>query len=369
MSARLEDSFLASVIDDKRLYLERPRIDALLEKALESPVLLVSAGEGYGKTHAVFSFLRRLGAKGSGNELIRISLSERDNDPSHFWESVVMAVGHRDPRAKKALEDIGFPESRNQINRCFSILSKAGAGGKKHIIAADDCHLIREGPIQKFIMQLFTFPLPNERFILISRTESIFNLMPLLSKGLLSRITAEDLRFSKEEISGYFRLRDIPLPEKECDEILADTEGWALAISLLTEEMKSGNKNYHRSLLESGNFRAMEDEMFASMPAPLQRFLIIISIFEEWPVEVLRRVAASMPEKLPAAEELAKHLNRLSSFLRYDAYINGFRIHRLFLDYLREKQKSLSHKEKTTACSIKALWCMENNLRINAATY
>ncbi|MDR0386975.1 MAG: hypothetical protein LBH57_02955, partial [Treponema sp.] len=42
-----------------QVYLERPQIERLLERAVESPVVAVVAGTGYGKTHEVYAFLRK----------------------------------------------------------------------------------------------------------------------------------------------------------------------------------------------------------------------------------------------------------------------------------------------------------------------
>ncbi|MCL2070196.1 MAG: LuxR C-terminal-related transcriptional regulator [Treponema sp.] len=346
---------------DREYFPERPRVNALLEKAIENPVLLVNAGEGYGKTQAVYSFLRRRNEKP-----VWISLSQRDNDPSHFWENVINAIINNPP-ARKALEEIGFPESSEQLSRCSSVLEEAAAEKGKKIIVADDCHLLQEGPVSRFFQRLVSFPLPGYTFVLISRHEPPLNTMILLSKGLLSKIGAEDLRFSEEEIAGYFQFRNTPLTTKEKKEILNDTEGWALAISLIEEEMKREKKKYRRSLLESGKVGNMMEALFASIPVSLQRFLVVISFFDHWPLNVLEKIALSLPAKLPSPEKMAEYSLRLSSFFYFDPYFNGFRLHQLFLDFLREKQGEISGDEIKIACSINAKWCMDNHLWINAA--
>jgi LuxR family maltose regulon positive regulatory protein len=342
--------------------LERPRVNALLGKAMEKPVVFVSAGEGYGKTLAVNFFLR-----GRKEAVIWIPFSERDNDPWHFWETVTKAVGFHNRRSQKIMEGIGFPESSGQLNRLFSMLQSADPDNKGRIVVADDCHHLRNGLIFRFFERLLSFLSLRTTFILISRTETGLNTVLLLSRGVLSRITSDDLRFNEDEIAGYFRFRDTPLSEGERKEILTDTEGWALAITLISEEMKRRNKKYSRSLLESGGFRAMEEALFASVPVSLQRFLVILSLFEQWPLEALEKIAASMPGKFPAMGELTENLRHLSSLIAYDTYLHGFRIHRVFLDFLREKQKELSPDETKTACAVTAQWCMDNNLRIDAA--
>ena len=357
-----KDSLFGSYLTaDDRFIPERSRINNLLGKAVRNPVVLVTAGEGHGKTQAVYSFLRR-----NYKTAIWINLSELDNEPWHFWETVSKAVSCHNVRTGKAAEEIGFPKSSGQTNRIFSILQETVSDGKKHIIVADNCHLINAETILRFFLRLLTYPFPLRTFILISRTEPELITMPLLSKGLLSRITADDLRFSRKEIGDYFKSRNITLSARERNEIFTDTEGWALAISLIAGEMQRENKKYSRRLVEKGRFREMEDELFASVPVSLQRFLVIISLFEQWPLEALEKIAASLPEKLPPIEELTGNMKYLSSLVHYDAFLHGLRIHRVFLDYLREKQKGLSVYEIKTAHNIRAQWCLENNLRIDA---
>jgi LuxR family maltose regulon positive regulatory protein len=45
-----------------QIYLKRSQINRLLEKAVEKPVVIISAGAGYGKTQAVYSFVRKYSA-------------------------------------------------------------------------------------------------------------------------------------------------------------------------------------------------------------------------------------------------------------------------------------------------------------------
>ena len=356
--------FGVSIASGDRYILERPRLNELLEKAIKKMTVFIIAGEGYGKTNAVHSFLRK-----KNRTAIWVSFSDRDNSPWHFWESIIKAVSIHEPRAGKLLKETGFPESQGQIAHCLSILSGLTSNGEKYLIVIDDCHLIREQAVINFVEKLLGHSFPRQTAIFISRTETNYNTMALLSKGLLSRITADELRFNEEEITAYFLLHDINLSVEESREIFNDTEGWILAISLIAEEMKSGNRKYSRSILADGNFRTIEENLFSMVPASLRRFLVILSLFDQWPLDGMEKIAGSLTEKLPPMEKLAEDMKHLSSLFSYDAYLHGFRIHRVFLDFLREKQNELSAEEKKTAYAITAGWCTENSLHMNAAYY
>ena len=344
------------------LFLKRERINYLFDKALEKPVVFVSAGEGYGKTQAVHSYLHQ-----RKKAAIWIPMSERDNVPLHFWENVTRAVSIRDPQTAKALEETGFPETNSEIARCISVISSNRAKKKKQIVVIDDCHLITEESILNFVNRLLSSPFPGETIIIISRTEPNFNSIALLSKGSMSRIDSGDLRFNEEEIAKYFQLVNIKLKKEEINEIFAGTEGWVLSLSLIASELKSGAGKYSSSLLESGSLRTMVEKLFYSVSASLGSFLVKLSLFEQWPLDLVEKLAASGKEKLPAMDELTENMKYISSLLSYDSYLHGFRIHRVFLNYLKEKQGSLREDEIKTAGKIAADWYMKNHLYIYAA--
>ena len=360
------------IIREDSYILERPRINALLDEALNNLVVCVTAGEGYGKTMAVKSFLR-----GRKESTVWINITERDNDPLHFWENVVQSVGLNEARTGKFLEQIGFPESQSQMTHYLSAVYGTASNREKNLIVVDDCHLIINERVLNFVNRLMAFPHRKETTILISRVEPKLNAMPLLSKGILSEINADYLRFNEAEVLSYFRLRNIELSRDEAKKILADTEGWILAISLIAEEMKKENKKYSPSYLKSGSFREMEERLFASAPLPIRRFLLILSLFEQWPLEALEEIALSMagelssdklpPDKLPFMEEFTAYTGELSSLISYDSYLHGLKIHRAFLDFLKEKQQMLSREEVKTAYTVMAQWCMNKGLWIDGA--
>ncbi|MDR3200755.1 MAG: helix-turn-helix transcriptional regulator, partial [Spirochaetales bacterium] len=83
-----------SFTQGNQVYLERPQIDRLLEKAVESPLVTVVAGAGYGKTHSVYSFLRKYNALTTW-----MQFSERDNIGERFWENFIATVGVVSPES------------------------------------------------------------------------------------------------------------------------------------------------------------------------------------------------------------------------------------------------------------------------------
>jgi LuxR family maltose regulon positive regulatory protein len=352
------------------LYLERSQLNKRLTEALESPVVTVVAGEGYGKTHSVHSFLQRADVVTTW-----LQLSERDNLGWRFWENFTGALGFHHRGIGTLLSDLGFPETIRQFDRFVTLVQQERIKERHYVMVLDDFHLIHGtptedsplgAPVLRFLERNLSIPFLNSTMILISRKEPA-NFVSLLSKGNLSQITVDDLRFSKQEICDYFTLQNITLSPGELDQIYDDSEGWALAINLVAGEMKrKGAKRpraerpkYARILMEKSSFKNMEDELLNAMSRELRKFLIKLSLIEHWSPELL--------EKLAVNSRIIGEMENFSSFIRYDAYLHSYRIHRLFLEFLKEKQGELTSEEVREVYLQAASWCLENSLRMDAA--
>jgi LuxR family maltose regulon positive regulatory protein len=344
------------IVSEDELYLERPRLMGSLERALACPVTSVVAGEGYGKTHSVYSFLRNYDAVTTW-----IQVSERDNRAQRFWENYTGAVSLYHRNVGNLLANLGFPETTRQFDRYMTLLQQELIAQIRYVLVLDDFHLIRDSPVLRFLDRyLAAVPLANRAIVLVSRKEPAINSLSLLSKGRLSRITVEDLRFTEQETGDYFALQNIPLSPEELARVYRETEGWALALNLLAREARHREpRRLPRTLRGIGSFRALEEEIFGGLRGELRKFLIKLSLIEHWPLELLK--------DLTPDPGIIEEMETFSSFIRYDIYLHGYRIHHLFLEFLREKQGELRREEAREVYLKAAQWCIENNLRMDAA--
>jgi LuxR family maltose regulon positive regulatory protein len=189
-----------------QIYLERPRVHSLLQNALQSPVVMISAGAGYGKTQAVYSFLQKYDIETSW-----IQISERDNLPTRFWENCAHTASMYNSQFATRLLEIGFPETDDQFAKYLSVTEDEFSSNKRNFVVFDDLHLVKEKSVLQFFRRFAHTPFPKRTTILISRTEPDINMLGLLSKGLAVSIGEEELRFTEEETAQYFQLLNIPL--------------------------------------------------------------------------------------------------------------------------------------------------------------
>ena len=146
----------ASIVPGSQIFLERPRIDRLLEKAVRRPIVSVSAGAGYGKSLAVYAFARKLDAR-----ITWMQLSESDNDSGRFWEKFAATVAVLSRESADKLAAIGFPATERKFSRYKDVPRTEVIFAEKYIFVYDDIHLISDKTVLGFIKRNISAPFPN----------------------------------------------------------------------------------------------------------------------------------------------------------------------------------------------------------------
>ena len=341
-----------------RPHLERPRLGRLLTEGLEYPLLLVTAGAGYGKTRTVYSFLRDHPATTTW-----VQLSDRDNLGHRFWDNFRYALSLSNPTLARLIEKSNFPASESQIEFFLDIFFHEQSLNKKHILVFDDAHLIHNPEVLRVIEKLIYAFLPNTTVILISRVATDIKTIGLLARNLLVQIDESDLRFSEEELGEYLKLLGLALSPPVLALIHENTEGWALAVNLAGTALQKaeGRETQALSALKQNIFKLIEDDIFTGLSPELGRWLIKFSLIEHLSLELIQR--------LIFPEALGRELKKVGSFIRHDAFLNTYHIHHLLLDYLRQKQDRLDPAERREIYLLAAQWCAENNYKMDALSY
>jgi LuxR family maltose regulon positive regulatory protein len=342
-------------------YLERPRIGNILKIAMQSPAVAVVASQGFGKTSSVHAFLKDYPMLS-----IWVQLSEDDNDCLRFWENLCSCVAQKNPGLGGGMAKLGFPGTVKLFDVFFNMVDQSirDTGNKlpprRYVIVYDDFQVIHDSVMLHLFDRILAFPFPGATVVLISRSEPQVKSLPLVSKGLLTKITAEDLRFTPEETAAYFALHRLTLSPRDLDSFYRDTEGWPQLLSLIAgnADKQGGRLRYSPELVKLPLFKTIEDSFFSSLDSKTRKFLIKLSLTTYWPVELLGEMNDS-----------TRDLESICPFIRYDSYLHAYRIHHLLIEFLKEKQGELSPEERRELYLISAQWCLKNNLRMDAAAY
>jgi len=335
-------------------FLARPDVDNILRKAFNKPLTTVIAGAGYGKTQAVISALSAMDCNCAW-----LQLSPLDNHPSRFWTRTAEAFKPQSSGICESMLSLGYPESIAPFNQFLRLIAKHLTQEKPFIFVLDDFHIIQNKTILNFLELFISARVSNFSIVLISRKKPDISLAGMLSKGLLARITEDDLRFSRDEISEYLLMRGVELADSVVSDIYSYTDGWIFAIYLVGLTAQKGGLVDLVFPAKLDIFDLIEKEVFASASKALQDFLISISILEVIPSGLLTALAKN---NIPLIYEIMQ----MSMFIRYDLRSDSYRIHPLFKEFLRGKTNLLDETAISEVHLTAAGWYMSNDQKYDA---
>ena len=346
------------ICNQSSAYLERPRIQKLLDEAMHYKMVAVYAGAGYGKTREVYSYLQEHDAYTTW-----IQITERDNVESSFWEKYAHMISLTWPDVGEQLMKIGFPDTEAAFAKFNALRSSTLDVRDKFFLVYDDFHLLHNPSVLRFFERSTTRMPYNGTVILISRTMPEINLISLLMSERSYSIHEDVLCFTEDEIAQYFSQLAVPVNRQDIRDIYDDTHGWAFAINLIRRSLgKDGRyERYALEAMKDNIFKLVESEVSQSVSEPLWRFLLRVSLVDNY--------AASMIRILSDDEGLIGEMEGLNAYIRYDYYQGAYMIHHLFLEYLRQHQDQLTEEEKRDTYNKAADWCQANNYQTDALSY
>jgi len=339
----------------------RPRINSLLEKAIQKQLVIVCAGAGYGKTHAVYDFTKESGILTSW-----IQCSELDNTSIRFWEGFIHTFTLINKPFANEVKELGFPDTEEKLTRYIETRNRyfMQNQSQRHLYVFDDFHLIKNPDIIRF-MELVINNWPEGRtVILICRDLPEINIQSLQVKGLVQNINEEELTFTETELGTYLSRQGLSVDPLTLNQIFQDIDGWAFAINLIAQSLAKspGYFGYTRNAVKLNISSLIESEVWGIASEQLKHFWVCLSLIEHLPKDLISSL-------VDGDESLLAEFQQQNAYIRYDSYTHTYRIHHLFLDFLRTKQDILNDDEKRRTYSAAARWCMQNSYIIDALGY
>ena len=345
-------------------HLIRPRLNALLGKAVEKRLVIVCAGTGYGKTWAVDDYVRE-----SNPAVTWIKFSELDNAPSRFWENFINAVSkHINSLAADELFELGFPDTEDKWRQCYDIIKRciADLPDQKYLRVLDDFHLIKNPDIITFLERFLKMSGPNcnHSSVLICREYPQINIAEMSIQDKVAVISEDDLVFTEIELSQYLARQSLSVEPSVLYEILRDTGGWAFSLNLVAHSLKRtpGYDGYSREAMKNNISKIIESEVWNAISEALRHFLTRLSLIEHLSADLIEALAGK-------DQDLLTEFRRQNAYIRYDSRTNSYMIHQLLLDYLCTKQGALADDERRETYKTAAVWCRGNGFIVDAMDY
>lgn len=316
----LSEKFVPASLPD--VCAPRLRVVDAINRAARTRFVYIGAPAGSGKTVSALLWLRKV-----KQPTVWIGLDRYDDVPSVFYKQLATGLYSVQPdneAMRAVLTDPAF--SSSPVEHAVKLVSEMLPMEKRHVLVFDDMHFIANREIAKSLADVLR-RLPGAfTVLLLSRSELVEEWRAANADGKLAVLGTEDLRFSEDEIRGYFESLGLSLTPDETQLVHAATGGWPIGVAALS---KSGNPKAtsSRFLFES----YFDEQVWSTWDDDLRSFCLATCVASEFDPEL----AAVLSGRDDAAEVMDL-LARSNTFLTR-LHGDTFRYHHLFRDYLTRK--------------------------------
>ncbi|HAE21117.1 MAG TPA: helix-turn-helix transcriptional regulator, partial [Spirochaetaceae bacterium] len=350
--------------------LPRPELIRKLEACLGSPLVLVSAPAGFGKTSLAMQYLASLSATtadaafpGPAPRTAWVSLEREDDDPVRFWGAVAGALElAAEPDGSSPFAPLlsatraPQPPSARELG---AALAEAVDSIDGHILLVlDDFHLISSQEVLGSFARFAERPPERLRVIILSRCDPPLPMARLRAGGFIAELRAADLRFTSDEAASLLCSAALDrLSPEQARKIADKTEGWGAGLRLAAislgrkmdvEAFISGFSGGDRFVLEY-----LTEEVLGFQSEETQSFLLKSAVLERFCSELCD--AAIGPAGGSAA--MIKRVESAGLFLvPLDDEGRWHRYHQLFAETLRARLRALAPEVEAEVLAKAAAW-------------
>jgi LuxR family maltose regulon positive regulatory protein len=304
---------------------------------------MVVAPAGFGKTTLVASYLTDCGIPTAW-----LSLDKNDNQIGRFLNYLLAAFQLVDDRIGSQAEEMLTASLRAPLESIFtSLINDLDATNRDIALVLDDYQFISNKAVHEAMTFLLEHCPGTLHLLLVTRSDPPFPLSRLRARGQLVEFRSTDLRFSASEAAQFLNnVMGLHLDTRSVNMLEVRTEGWITGLQMAALSMR--NRADVTGFIESfsGTNRYIMDylleEVLASQPPDIQRFLLYTSILERLTSSLCDTViGTSEPSNVNIyrqSSEILEYLDRANLFLIFlDDERHWYRYHSLFADLLQAR--------------------------------
>jgi LuxR family transcriptional regulator, maltose regulon positive regulatory protein len=315
--------------------ISRPALVAALAAGVGYKLTLLDAPAGWGKTTVLAQWIAQ--AQGP-HRFAWLSLDPADNDLVCFWDYVIAALRHAEPKiSTRTIELLGAQADPHQVV-LPALLNDLGSVEDPIVLVLDDYHLVTNPAIHAELAFVIDRMPTTLRVVLATRSDPPLPLARLRAGGDLLEIRADDLRFAISEAALLLNdVLGLDLADEEVALLYERTEGWAagLYLAALSLQGRPDADAFIRAF--AGNHRHIVDylsaEVLDGQPQDLRTFMLRTSILGKLSGPLCDAVLQS---EMSAA--ILQQIERDNLFLMpLDSSRHWYRYHHLFGELLRSE--------------------------------
>lgn len=322
----------------------RPRVMDALKQSLDYRLTILQAGAGYGKSTALAELAGQV-------RLVWYQLNDEDNDPLvfllHLFHAAQLGLTMHVGQPVNQLEAWdgaqGILPWRGILDQFINAISDLAADPILFIF--DDAHLVLEGgEIPHILDRLIGRSPSHAHFLLSGRPDlSLPNLSRWRSKGEVLLLDQQVLTFTAQEIAHLFSNQyRLDLTSEEVDALLSYTEGWAIALQLIWQSIRSQTGSalefpvHWQAESLDALFEVLTHEVFSGHPADIREFLLITSTLRELDPDACDALRRAMGNTANDSASMLAYLRRQDLFVVETAE-GLLRYHHIFHNFLQQQ--------------------------------
>ena len=259
--------------------MSRGELISSLEGSRAPPLVLLSAGPGWGKTTLLAQWASR-----SQRPFAWVSVDEKDNDPIVLLTYVAAAldrVSRLDQSVFDALASAGVSIEGTVVPRLGAALARMD---EDLVLVLDDLHLLDNPASLDAIEALTRHVSEGSQMALSARGRPALPLGALRARGLALEIGPDDLRMDEAEARRLLSAGGLDLPDDQVAELTEHAEGWPAGLYLAALSIRARGLKAKGAATFSGSDRLVSDylrsELLAHLPADDLRFLTRTAVLE-----------------------------------------------------------------------------------------
>jgi ATP/maltotriose-dependent transcriptional regulator MalT len=283
--------------------LARPRVSQVLTEARNFRLTMLQAGAGYGKSTALTMLAEEF------PPVAWYQVTEEDSDPLFF----LLHLCHATLRALPYIQNLpaqfleswesarGLLPATGIIDQYINALTEQL--DEEVLLVLDDAHLVAGVNEIALILDRLISLAPQRLHILLASRAPIRlpNLTRWRAQGEVLFIDQSLLAFTAGEIGELFsHYYGYDLTPDEVNSLHEITEGWAIALQLIWQNLRRGmSTSIEASLGKPVNsleslFEILAKEVFESQPADVQEFLLVSATLREMTPEACDALMGKM---------------------------------------------------------------------------
>ncbi|HKR98833.1 MAG TPA: LuxR C-terminal-related transcriptional regulator [Candidatus Dormibacteraeota bacterium] len=310
---------------------DRPElVEGLLSTMAYTPVVLVSAPAGYGKTTLLALWQER-----DERPFAWVTLDPSDNDPVSLVACVIAALDPVVEIDEAARDALGARQAPLDEVVLPAIADACAASREPFVLVLDDLHRVTETRSQTAIGYLGERLPAGCQLALATRTDPPLPLASWRAHGRLVELRAAEMSLGDAEARALLSAAGVTLSPSGVARLVGRTEGWAAALYLAALSLRNHPQPEDFVARFAGTSRHVGDflseDVLGREADGVIEFLLHTCVVEE--------LSASLCDALTGgttADAMLRELERSNLFVvPLDEERCAFRYHHLFSEYLR----------------------------------